>query len=74
MSENNEIMLFQQRQPPFFSVLYVVFTGSLLVGLKSRFAGDETKGEFQFISRLRPWLEFRVRFQHGTSDMIVQMC
>jgi len=34
---------------------------------------DVLQGGFQFISRLRLWLEFMVLFQHDTADVIVQM-
>ena len=41
--ENDEITLFQPRQPSFHSVPSVVFTRSLLVALKKPFVGDEVR-------------------------------
>ena len=44
MLENYKIMLFQPRQPPFLSILSIVFSGSLLMSLKkSQFVGDEMR-------------------------------
>jgi len=35
---------------------------------------DGRQDDFQLISRLRLLLEFMVLFQHGTPDIVVQMC